>query len=112
MDIALIPCYVDILKSAEQIAVRDHGSKGLLKHTIIDMTGLRSFLLSVREGVTVPVHAVQSPITIQLLFGEASVGTGQERYDLQESDILALQGGVPHDVFSSRNSVLSVTMGG
>jgi quercetin dioxygenase-like cupin family protein len=112
MDIALIPRYVDILKDAEQIAARDHGSKGLLKHTIIDMPGLRSFLLSVREGVSVPEHTVQPAITIQLLFGQASVGTKDERYGLQESDVLALQGGVPHDVHASQNSVLLVTMGG
>jgi len=112
MDVAVMPRYVDILKSAEEIAARDHGSKGLLKHTVIDMPGLRSFLLSVREGVTVPEHTVQPAITVQLLCGEASVGTDFERYPLQESDVLALQGGVPHDVRASRNSVLLVTMGG
>jgi hypothetical protein len=63
MDIAVMPPYVDILKSAEEIAGRDHGGKGLLKHTIIDMPGLRCFLLSVREGRTVPEHTVE-PISI------------------------------------------------
>ena len=112
MNHAFIPGYVDILKNAEHIAARDHGSKGLLKHTIIDMPRLRSFLLSVRQGVTVPEHSVQSAISIQLLFGAASVGTRTERCDLQESDVVALQGGVLHDVQASRNSVLLVTMGG
>ncbi len=112
MNIAVMPRYVDILRSAEQVAARDHGSKGLLKHTIIDMPGLRSFLLSVREGITVPEHTVSPAITIQLLFGEASVGTGDERYELQESDVLALEGGVPHDVTASQDSVLLVTMAG
>lgn len=112
MHTALIPRYVDILKNAEQVTARDHGSKGLLKHTLIDMPGLRSFLLSVREGVTVPEHTVQPAITIQLLCGDASVGTDFERYQLQESDVLALEGGVPHDVHASRDSVLLVTMGG
>jgi hypothetical protein len=36
---------VDILKSAEEITARDHGSKGVLKHAVTDMPGLRSFLL-------------------------------------------------------------------
>jgi hypothetical protein len=66
--------YVDILKSAEEITARDHGSKGLLKHAVTDMPGLRSFLLSVHKGVTVAEHSVHPSITIQLLFGEASVG--------------------------------------
>ena len=100
------------MKSTEYIATRDHGSKGLLKHTIIDMPGLRSFLLSVRQGVTVPEHSVQPAISIQLLFGAASVGTRTERFDLQESDVVALQGSVLHDVHASQNSVLLVTMGG
>ena len=82
--------HVDILRSAEEITARDHGSKGLLKHAVTDMPGLRSFLLSLRKGVTVPEHPVHPSITIQVLFGEASVGTGGERYDLQESDVLAL----------------------
>lgn len=112
MDIAVMPRYVDICKSAEQVAHRDHGSKGLLKHTVVDMPGLRSFLLSVRKGVTVAEHTVAPAITIQLLFGEASVGTRDERYELQEADVLALEGGVPHDVRASRDSVLLVTMGG
>jgi quercetin dioxygenase-like cupin family protein len=112
MDFAVMPRYVDIWKNAEQVAARDHGSKGLLKHTLVDMAGLRSFLLSVRQGVTVPEHTVSPAITIQLLFGGASVGTRDERYELQESDVIALQGGVPHDVKASQDSVLLVTMGG
>lgn len=112
MDISVMPGYVDIWKSAQQVAARDHGSKGLLKHTIIDMPGLRSFLLSVREGVTVAEHTVSPAITIQLLFGDASVGTREDRYELQESDVLALEGGVPHDVRAARDSVLLMTMGG
>lgn len=71
MNIAVMPRYIDIWKRAEQIAARDHGSKGLLKHTVIDLPGLRSFLLSIREGVTVPEHTVAPAITIQLLFGDA-----------------------------------------
>ena len=112
MDIAVMPRYVDIWKSAEQIASRDHGSKGLLKHTVIDVPGLRSFLLSVRAGATVAEHTVSPAITIQLLFGEASVGTRDDRYELEESDVIALEGGVPHDVRAARDSVLLVTMGG
>ena len=112
MDVAVMPRHIDIWKSAQQMATRDHGSKGLLKHTVVDMPGLRSFLLSVREGVTVAEHTVSPAITIQLLFGAASVGTREERYELQESDVLALEGGVAHDVRATRDSVLLVTLGG
>ena len=112
MDIGVMPRYIDIWKSAEEIAARDHGSKGLLKHTGIDMPGMRSFLLSVRKGVTVAEHTVSPAITVQLLYGEASVGTKEERYQLQESDVFALEGGVPHDVKAAQDSVLLVTMGG
>jgi len=111
MNKSFMPRYMDILKSAEEITARDHGRKGLLKHAITDMPGLRSFLLSVRKGVTVPEHSVQPSITIQLLVGEASVGTRGERYDLQESNVLALHGGVPHHVFASQHSLLLVIMG-
>jgi quercetin dioxygenase-like cupin family protein len=100
---------LDIGQAAMDFAAEVEGTAERKKKSLPAPAGLQSFLLYVRAHGYVPVHTVSGPITIQNIFGRASVATAEQSYELEEGEILGLGAGVPHDVSAVRETVLLVT---
>lgn len=99
----------DMAEAAVDFAAEVAGSSERKKMSLPAPAGLQSFLLYVRAQGHVPVHTVSGPITIQNIFGRASVATPEQSYELEEGEVLGLGAGVPHDVSAVRETVLLVT---
>jgi quercetin dioxygenase-like cupin family protein len=100
---------IDLGQAAMDFAREVAGSTERRKKSLPAPAGLQTFFLYVRAQGYVPVHTVSGPITIQNIFGRASVAAAGQNYELDEGDIVALGAGVPHDVSAMRETVLLVT---
>jgi quercetin dioxygenase-like cupin family protein len=100
---------IDLGQAAMEFAAEVAGAAERKKKSLPAPEGLQTFFLYVRRQGHVPEHAVSGPITIQNIFGRASVTTAEQSYDLDEGDMVALGAGIPHDVAATRETVLLVT---
>ena len=66
--------------------------------------------LVVPEGREIAEHAVEGPITLFCLEGEAEIGLPDGRVTLAAGQWLYLDGGVPHSVYGIRASRLLLTI--
>ena len=62
------------------------------------------------EGREIAEHAVEGPITLFCLEGEAEIGLPDGRVTLAAGQWLYLDGGVPHSVYGIRASRLLLTI--
>jgi quercetin dioxygenase-like cupin family protein len=96
----------------EMRTVRDELSKGgdRIGRTLVKDGALRVTLIGVRPGGGRPVHTSRGPITIHVLEGAIEVEARGTRWPLGEGKLLALDGGVPHNVTSAGGGIFLLTV--
>ncbi|OIQ27130.1 MAG: cupin [Bacteroidetes bacterium MedPE-SWsnd-G2] len=55
-------------------------------------------------------HKTPYPIVVELFEGEINFGVNNEVYHLKKGDILALDGGVPHDLVCTANAIIRLSL--
>lgn len=55
-------------------------------------------------------HKTSFPITVMVLKGGIDFGIGDERYELKEGDIVALEGSVLHDLAALEDSIVRLSL--
>jgi quercetin dioxygenase-like cupin family protein len=100
---------VDLGKAAMDFAAEVGGSTERKKKSLPAPAGLQTFFLYIRAQGHVPEHTVSGPITIQNIFGRASITAAGHNHDLEEGQMVALAAGIPHGVLATRETVLLVT---
>lgn len=79
-------------------------------YTVRKAPRLRHVLLSLKAGGTVPEHRAGGEVGIQVLSGQVSIQVQGKKYDLLPGDLLNLAPGLVHDVHSSTESSLLLTI--
>jgi len=63
-----------------------------------------------KKGQLMKKHQTPFPITVQMVKGELNFGVNNQVLSLTEGDLIALDGGVPHDLSAKTNCVVRLTL--
>lgn len=63
-----------------------------------------------RKGQVMKKHQTAFPITVQLVKGDLDFGVENKILALTEGDLIALNGGVPHDLLAKTDCIVRLTL--
>lgn len=63
-----------------------------------------------KQGQVMKKHQTPFPIAVELFEGTLDFGVENEIHSLKKGDILALDGGIPHDLSATANCVVRLTL--
>lgn len=78
--------------------------------TLLKQGKLRTVLLAVKGGATIPEHKADGESSLQLLSGHVVVGVGGQRHELRPGQLLGLESEIRHDVEALEDSCLLLTV--
>lgn len=78
--------------------------------TVVKTANLSIVLTAVRRGVSLCGHAVDGPITLQVLSGSIRFGVADEPKVLEAGTMIALEKEVSHDILALEDSDLLLTI--
>lgn len=63
-----------------------------------------------KKGQAMKRHETRFPIVVQVVEGTIDFGTDQEKYLLKQGDLIALSGGIPHDLQAHEDCIIRLTL--
>ncbi len=63
-----------------------------------------------KKGQVMKEHKTPYPIAVELYSGAITFGVKGEKHQIVAGDLLALEGGVPHDLEATEDSVIRLTL--
>jgi len=63
-----------------------------------------------KAGQVMKKHQTKFPISVELVDGKLDFGVNNEIHNLEKGDLLALDGGVPHDLTAITDSIVRLTL--
>ncbi len=63
-----------------------------------------------KKGQQMKEHQTPYPITVEIFEGKVTFGVNGKKYETEKGDILSLEGGVPHDLVATENSIIRLTL--
>ena len=78
--------------------------------TVVKTSNLSIVLTAIRKDATLCGHAVEGPMTLQVVAGAIKFGVAGEPRTLATGTVIALDKGVPHDIEALQDSELLLTI--
>lgn len=63
-----------------------------------------------QKGITMKEHKTSFPIVVEVIEGEIDFGVLKQTSRLIKGDLVALQGGIPHDLKANKDSIIRLTL--
>ena len=63
-----------------------------------------------KKGQEMKKHQTAFPITVEIVDGQIDFGVENKIHNLTKGDIVALNGGVPHDLLAKEQSIVRLTL--
>ena len=101
---------IDLTAELNGIIGKDHGTTGRIAHPVASLPGLRLVLVSMKSGAQWTEHSTPGRISVQPLTGQIRMRWHGEQATLTPGRVLALAGGVPHDVAAESDAVFLLTV--
>lgn len=100
----------DLTNEMRVIRAELGASHNRIARTLVKEGSLRLTLIGLRPGGGMHEHVAEGPITIHALEGSIVVRTGNDTQTLGAGSLLALDGGVRHDVSSNEGGFFLLTL--
>lgn len=66
--------------------------------------------IAMKTGVVMKKHQTSYPIVVEIVKGAIDFGVNTQVLNLKNGDLIALEGGVPHDLKAIEDSVVRLTL--
>ncbi len=63
-----------------------------------------------KAGQKMNKHQTKFPITVEMVDGDLNFGVNNEIHNLKKGDLVALDGGVPHDLLAKTDCIVRLTL--
>jgi quercetin dioxygenase-like cupin family protein len=100
----------DLTREVEQLHREPAWAAGHNAKTLLKYDDFRVVLMALRPHSRVPTHKTEGRISLQTIRGQIQVHAAGRTFDLPAGSLLALDGGLPHDVAALDESVLLLTI--
>lgn len=77
---------------------------------ILESDFTKEIRIGFRQGQVMKEHKTPYPIVVEIVEGCIDFGVQGQQQILQKGDIIALAGGVPHDLSASKKSIVRLTL--
>ena len=77
---------------------------------ILESSFTKEIRILMKESQIMKEHKAPFPITVHVLKGSIDFGVQEEIHILNEGDIIALDGNVPHDLKANSDSIIRLTL--
>ncbi|PID68401.1 MAG: cupin [Flavobacteriia bacterium] len=77
---------------------------------ILETDTSKEVRIMMASGLEMKKHQTSYPITVHLLKGRISFGVNDEKLQLKEGDIIALDADIPHSLSALEDSVVRLTL--
>jgi quercetin dioxygenase-like cupin family protein len=98
--------------SGDIVNVRPFGNKlkGAISSALVSTERVEVLRLVLEAGKTIPAHELAGEATIQCLEGAVELHTPQRVQQLEEGDLVYLEGGEPRALHATRDSSVLMTL--
>jgi quercetin dioxygenase-like cupin family protein len=66
--------------------------------------------IAMKTGVEMKKHQTSFPIVVEIVQGQINFGVNEQVLHLKKGDLIALDGGVPHDLTAKTNCIVRLTL--
>lgn len=102
---------IDLGQCYQTLLGEDHKAvDGHRQYTLSRRGSLTVILFHFNEGSRIPEHTVHGGVTIHVLDGELEIKTPSQTHILKTDQLLALNGGVKHDVYARAETRMLLTI--
>ena len=84
-------------------------SKPIIK-VLFETSFTKEIRIAMMAGTEMKKHQTSFPIVVQMVEENLDFGVNNEILDLKKGDLIALDGGVPHDLKAKLDSVMRLTL--
>jgi len=79
-------------------------------NVLFETSFTKEIRITMQTGTEMAKHQTSFPIVVEIVDGAINFGVNGEVLNLQKGDLIALDGGVPHDLKAIENSIIRLTL--
>jgi len=79
-------------------------------NVLFETESTKEIRIAMHKGQIMKKHQTPFPIVVELFEGELDFGVESDLYHLKRGDLLALEGGVPHNLFAKSDCIVRLTL--
>jgi quercetin dioxygenase-like cupin family protein len=82
----------------------------IVTKVVLESSFTKEIRILMMKGQAMKEHKTAFPIVVHVIEGAIEFGILGEKKILKKGDVIALEGNIPHDLFSIENSVVRLTL--
>lgn len=77
---------------------------------LFETDNTKEIRIAMKKNTTMKEHKTPFPIVVEVFEGEIDFGVRGNTNPLKKGDLIALEGGVPHDLLAKKDSIVRLTL--
>ena len=99
-----------IIKTASFFTDLEFSNQNVVIKSMLDSSFGKEIRIAFKEAQVMKEHKTKFPITVMTLRGSIEFGVGEEMFLLNEGDVIALEGGIMHELKATQESVVRLSL--